>query len=218
MPLQVNWDESFPPAQEVYRALLLHLDRGLVLQSRTGAIVACNAQAERLLGLSFDQLIGRTSTDPRWRALRADGSPFPGDEHPAMVALRTGEPQRQGIMGVARPEGSVTWISIDARPLRREAGGEIYGVVAFFDDVTERLAADASMRESLAERTRLAADLRRSLDRLQSVARLIPVCASCKGVRDEQGYWQRIEGYLIEQLGRKVTHGLCPICMDKLYP
>jgi PAS domain-containing protein len=177
----------------------------------------CYARAV-LDGLTFEQMIGRTSTDPRWRALRVDGSPFPGEEHPAMQVLRTGERVEGVIMGVSRPDGRLTWISIDAEPLRRVPGGPVYGAAAFFDDVTDRLAAGAALREALAERTRLAGDLRAALDRLRSLARVLPVCAACKNVRDDQGYWRRIEAYLAERVGKDVSHGLCPGCLERLYP
>jgi len=68
------------------------------MQAVDGRVVTCNAAAERILGLTYDQLIGRTSVDPRWRAIHEDGSPFPGDTHPGMVALATGEGQKNVVM------------------------------------------------------------------------------------------------------------------------
>ncbi|MBZ4420354.1 PAS domain S-box protein [Myxococcus sp. RHSTA-1-4] len=119
-----------------YRAILAALDEGVVVQSREGDIVTANASAEHILGLSVDQLAGRTSMDPRWRAIHEDGSPFPGSEHPAMVALRTGEPVRSVPMGVRRPDGSLIWLSINAQPLRRPGEAEPYMTVSSFFDVT----------------------------------------------------------------------------------
>jgi PAS domain S-box-containing protein len=120
-----------------YRAILAALDEGIVVQSRRGNIVTANASAERILGLSLDQMAGRTSMDPRWRAIHEDGTPFPGEEHPAMVSLRTGEPVRSVPMGVHRPDGSLVWITINAQPLRRPGEAEPYMVVTSFFDVTE---------------------------------------------------------------------------------
>ena len=87
------------------------------------------------LGLTGDQPTGRASVDPSWRAVRDDGSPFPGEEHPAMVTLHTGRPQRDVIMGVHRPDGSLTWISITTEPILGD--GEV-SVVCCFSDVTAR--------------------------------------------------------------------------------
>ncbi|MBK9966725.1 MAG: PAS domain S-box protein [Holophagales bacterium] len=86
------------------------LPEGVVLHLASGEIVICNPAAERILGLTRSQMAGRTSLDPSWQAIREDGSPFPGETHPAMVTLRTGEPLRDVVMGSAsrteRPAGS----------------------------------------------------------------------------------------------------------------
>lgn len=47
---------------------------------------------------------------------------------------------------------------------------------------------------------------------------LDPICASCKKVRDDQGYWNQIETYLVQRTGAVFTHGVCPECRDKLFP
>jgi PAS domain S-box-containing protein len=120
-----------------YRAILAALDEGIVVQGRQGDIITANASAERILGLTLDQLAGRTSRDPRWRAIHEDGSPFPGDEHPAMVALRTGEPVRSVPMGVHRPDGTLIWLSVNAQPLRHPGEEEPSMAVASFFDVSE---------------------------------------------------------------------------------
>jgi diguanylate cyclase (GGDEF)-like protein/PAS domain S-box-containing protein len=97
-------------------------------------VVIANPAAERMLGLSLDQLQGRGSLDPRWRALHEDGSPFPGPDHPAMVVLRTGQPQHGVVMCIERPDGSRRWLRVNANPIR--SGSNITGSVASFVDVT----------------------------------------------------------------------------------
>jgi len=47
---------------------------------------------------------------------------------------------------------------------------------------------------------------------------LLPICASCKSIRDDAGYWQKVEDYLMERTERDVTHGICPDCARDLYP
>ena len=81
-------------AGEAAEIALAALSEGVVMHAASGAIVACNPAAERILGLTRDQMTGRTSIDPRWRAVHEDGSPYPGETHPAMLTLRTGEPVR----------------------------------------------------------------------------------------------------------------------------
>ncbi|MBS2033071.1 MAG: PAS domain-containing sensor histidine kinase [Deltaproteobacteria bacterium] len=120
------------------RAVVAALSEGVVLQDAQGRIQMANASAERLLALSFAQLQGRTSTDPRWQAIHEDGSPFPGEDHPAMVSLRTGRPQSQVMMGVIRPDGSRVWLAVTSQPLFEANGRTPYAVVTSFFDLTER--------------------------------------------------------------------------------
>jgi PAS domain S-box-containing protein len=125
---------------------------GVVVQDATGQIISSNRRAAELLGLTPDQLIGRTSIDPRWRSIRPDGSPFPGSEHPAMEALARATPVRDAVMGVEAPDGRLTWISINALP-KVENGVAVEVVTTFHDMATRR----ASQQERLATVGTLAA-------------------------------------------------------------
>ncbi len=129
-----------------YRSIIEAMEEGVVFQDAGGHILTCNASAEHILGLSLDQLTGRTSLDPRWQALHEDGSPFPGGDHPAMLALSTGQPQSNVIMGVTRPDGALTWLSINARPLFHPAENQPYAVVVTFSDITERKQAEQALQ------------------------------------------------------------------------
>ena len=135
-------------SEERYRSVIAAMSEGVVLQGKDSAILACNESAERLLGLTAEQMAGRNSHDPRWRAIRSDGSPFPGEDHPASRCQSTGLPQRDVEMGVHKPDGTITWISINAQPLFREGEHEPYAVVTTFSDVTARKRAERELRES----------------------------------------------------------------------
>jgi diguanylate cyclase (GGDEF)-like protein/PAS domain S-box-containing protein len=100
-----------------WRALMAAVASGLTVQDANGTIVDCNPAAEGLLGLSRDQILGRTLTDPRWRALDAEGYDLPGHLHPAMHTLRSGEPVNGFEMGVALPSGERRWIVVGTRLL-----------------------------------------------------------------------------------------------------
>ncbi len=115
------------------------LPLGIVFQSAEGKIETANPAAERILGLSLDQMRGVTSIDPRWHAVREDGSPFPGEDHPAMVALRTGLPVLDVQMGVFNPSRDAqTWINVRAFPINEPSHGELLGVYALFEDISAR--------------------------------------------------------------------------------
>ena len=120
---------------------------GVVVQDRALRIVQCNTTAERILGLTADQMAGRTSLDPRWRAVHEDGRPFAGEVHPAAVALRTGLPVRDVVMGVHKPDGALTWISVNAEPLRDPRDG-VQLVVSSFADITASRALQQQVRQA----------------------------------------------------------------------
>ena len=121
-----------------YASVLAAMAEGVVVHDASGTIVACNPRAEAILGLTVDQMMGRTSIDPRWGAIHEDGSLFPGDTHPAMQTLATGKPFSGIIMGVHLADGGIHWISINSRPIYWQAGEFPDAVVATFVDITER--------------------------------------------------------------------------------
>lgn len=140
-----QFEAWFADSESKFRTLYETSPTGVVYQGADGRITDANPAAQRILGLTFDQMQGRTSIDPRWRAVREDGSDFPGDEHPAMVALRTGEPVRNVVMGVSVPGREQAWILINAIPITK--GGRIDYVYASFEDITERRALSNELRQ-----------------------------------------------------------------------
>jgi len=68
------------------------------------------------------------------------------------------------------------------------------------------------------EREKLILELRESLARVRTLSRLLPICSSCKKIRDDKGYWKQIESYISEHSDTSFTHGICPDCADRLYP
>lgn len=133
---QLSTQAALQAGKEQLETILNTMSEGLVVQDSTGAIIDSNPSAEVILGLSRDQLEGKTSVDPDWRAVKEDGSDFPGEEHYAMVALKTGEAQHGGIMGVHKPDGSLTWILVNSAPIIL-GDDEVSAVVSSFTDITE---------------------------------------------------------------------------------
>ncbi len=131
-------------SEERYRTLFETVAQGVVYQSANGRITSANPSAQRILGLTLEQLQGIESIDAQWQALREDGSDFPVDEHPSMVALRTGQPVRDVVMGVAVPGRGHAWLLLNATPLFRQ--GRIHEVYASFEDITERVLMSRELR------------------------------------------------------------------------
>ena len=78
-------------------------------------------------------------------------------------------------------------------------------------DVTDRHRAEA-------ERERLIQELQAALARVKLLSGLLPICANCKKVRDDQGYWKQVESYIESHSEATFSHGICPECLHQLYP
>jgi PAS domain-containing protein len=96
--------------------------------------------------MTEEQLTSRGSKDPEWRAIRQDGSPFPGEDHPSMEVLKTRRSVKNVRMGLPRPDGCLTWLSINAEPLENP-----FGVVVTFVDITDNKRAEDALRDREAE-------------------------------------------------------------------
>ncbi|MBD2111473.1 MULTISPECIES: PAS domain S-box protein [Cyanophyceae] len=148
---QKQAEATLQASEERYRSVIETVAEGIVLQHADGSIFTCNASAEEILGLTAEQMMGRSSLDSRWSCTYEDGSPFAGDQHPAMVTLRTGEPQSNVVMGVHRPDGTLTWISINTRPLFHPNDPTPLAVVASFSNITARKLAEAERAQLIRE-------------------------------------------------------------------
>jgi PAS domain S-box-containing protein len=133
----------------ILKELFETMPQAVVFQDDKGRIILANPAAEKILGLTLDQMLGRTSVDKRWHAIHEDGSPFPGDTHPPMIVLETGNAVHDTIMGVFHPkENNYIWININAYPLFKPGKKKPYMVYAVFEDITNRKKAEESLIES----------------------------------------------------------------------
>jgi two-component system, cell cycle sensor histidine kinase and response regulator CckA len=132
---QKEAEEQVAESERRFRSAIQAMQEGFVLHNRAGEIVVCNQSAERILGLTADQMMGLTSLDPRWRSIHPDGSDFPGETHPAVVSRRQGIPQSGVLMGIYKSTGELTWVSVNSVPLWQE--NEVSGVVVTFADITD---------------------------------------------------------------------------------
>ncbi len=134
--------------ESLYRSIFAALHEGIVFLDPSVEIFACNRRAEEILGLSRDEIVGRASIDPRWRAVHEDGTAFPGEEHPSSVTLQTGKAMSDVMMGVHKPSGEVAWININSEPVVRSGENRPFAAVVSFADVTDRKLAQEALRES----------------------------------------------------------------------
>jgi PAS domain S-box-containing protein len=125
-------------SDEKYLNLLQNMLHAVVYHDSAGKITYANPAAERILGLTQDQLYGKTSMDPDWRAIHENGSDFLGQDHPSMQALRTGKPVKNVVMGIQPGKAKrVTWILINAIPESNVGAAEVSQVLVTFSDITQ---------------------------------------------------------------------------------
>ena len=115
------------------------MEEGFAIQDKDAHIIHFNPAAARILGLTEDQLLGRTSLDPRWRAIHEDGSPFPGETHPAMVTIRTGKADIDKVMGIITPDEKLRWLKVSAIPFHGDFEGKHAVVLVTFSDITYQI-------------------------------------------------------------------------------
>ncbi len=153
-----------------YRSLFETMIQGVVYQDREGYIVSANPAAERILGLTLQEMLSMTSMSPQWKSIREDGSELPGSEHPSMVALRTGKKVEGFAAGIfnARKNRHI-WLLIDAIPQFLGEDRAPYRVFTTFLDITARKEAERAEQEAAAETYRLLDIANRSRKALLSV-------------------------------------------------
>ncbi|HAX78554.1 MAG TPA: hypothetical protein DCY88_22655, partial [Cyanobacteria bacterium UBA11372] len=112
------------------------VEEGMVLQLADGTIAAWNAAAVELLGLTTEQIKGWSSTHCPWQAIHEDGTDFPDQTHPAKLALLTGQPQFNVVMGLDRKDKEPIWLEIDAQPLFQVGSSTTYGAISTFRQIS----------------------------------------------------------------------------------
>lgn len=128
-------------------SIVAAMGEGVLFQDLAGRIVGANSAAEAILGRSLQTLRAASAGNPMGTTLREDGSPWPWEEHPALRTLRHGQPEPGQVMGLSRPDGTLTWVLLSSQPLRN-GSGILTGVASTFVDITARKEAEASARRA----------------------------------------------------------------------
>ena len=99
---------------------------------------------------------------------------------------------------------------VSGKPFK-DADGNLLGIVESFQDISDRIKAENAKMELIDE-------LQEALERVNLLSGMLPICASCKKIRDDKGYWNQIESYIRKHSEAEFSHGICPECAEKLYP
>ncbi len=110
---------------------------------------------------------------------------------------------------VPLPSGDTYYLTT-AKPILDDAGA-VETVICTSKNITKRKLAEIALKK---EHDKLS----KALKEIKTLSGLLPICASCKNIRDDKGYWTQIEGYIQAHSDAQFSHAICPACAKKLYP
>jgi PAS domain S-box-containing protein len=194
-------EEALRSSETRYRRLFETAQDGiLILDADTAQIIDVNPFLTEMLGYSHKDLIGRKI----WEI-----GAFQDIEASKVAFL---ELQRKGYV---RYE-DLPLETKDERQVDVEFVSNVYAVN--HKKVIQCNIRDITLRKRVEdERRKLLHDLHDALTKIKRLRGLLPICASCKKIRDDKGYWNELEAYILEHSEAEITHGICPDCMKKLY-
>ena len=140
-------------SEEKYRNLIENLHAGFVLHTADTSIILCNSKASNLLGLSLDQMMGRTAIDPSWHFSRVDGTVMPLAEYPVNLVLSTGQPLINYVLRINHSDRSKVWVLVNAFP-EFDLNHQLQQIAITFIDISDRKQSEAEL-ERVSERLAL---------------------------------------------------------------
>ncbi len=173
--------------------------------NRDGRFKYSNPIVNNILGYSPEELIGKQCFTDLFSTEMQEGL-----KQTALEMLARHEPVRAFVNPNLHKNGRLVILETNGVPLYG-SNGEFLGY--------RRTSRDITMQRALEEkREAVISELQEALDNIKQLKGLIPVCASCKKIRNDRGYWQQVDVYLKENTESDVSHGLCQECADRLYP
>ncbi|WP_300971269.1 CHASE domain-containing protein [Thiocapsa sp.] len=173
-------EQSLDVALTKYRTLFDSFPLGITVTDEDGAIVEANLMAETILGISREEQLRLSLGSAVWDLIRPDGTSMPPSEYPSVLALQTRHGLHRTDMGIRKPDGRVTWLSVVATHLPLPG----YGVVVTYADITERVR-EQQARETLSAAARLAVSSDNAADFCQALAELLSARLACPQVAIE---------------------------------
>lgn len=136
----------FTDRQSYYSKALMSMAEGVMFEGPGGLLHVANDSLQQMLGLTVEQISRRAPLDPGWQTIREDGSPFPSSEYPARITLETGRPISDVMLGVRKPDGSLTWLTVNSRPVPSQDGSGPSVVTTFRDSTEQKRVHDALVK------------------------------------------------------------------------
>lgn len=203
-------------SEKQHRNLFETMAQGVIYQDADGRIISANPAAQKILGLPPDLMQSPAYGNTYWKAIYEDGSDFPIEYHPSMIALTTGREVNNVIMGVYnRKESQYRWINMHAIPIFRQGDEKPYQVYTSFEDITERVYIEEKLRkhrdcleEAVNKRTE---DLTAILGQLETACATLQQEASERKMAEEKINLAFLE---LDQIFNAVADKMCVIGKD----
>jgi PAS domain S-box-containing protein len=141
-------EQTISPGEARYRQLIENLHTGVVVHAPDTSITLHNRMAHKILGLTEDQMLGKTAADPGWRFVREDGTSVPLEEYPVNQVISTQSPVTEYVLGIKRPvTDDLIWVLVNAYPALDDQHSLAH-VTVTFEDITRRIQAEQALQES----------------------------------------------------------------------
>jgi PAS domain S-box-containing protein len=171
----------------------------LIINPETGQIIDANISACKFYGYTKEQLKEMNITDIN--------TLLPEDVRKEMQNAKI-EKRNEFLFRHKLASGEIKDVEVFSGPIMLAGRKVLYSIIH-----------DISRRKMLEEeRERLIVKLEKALEEIKRLKGILPICASCKKIRDDKGYWQQIEAYIRDHSEAEFSHSLCPDCIKKLYP
>lgn len=184
-------------------AIVESSDDAILSKDLNGVVLTWNKSAERIYGYTSREMVGTSLS----KLIPADRH---GEFFRILEKLRHGEGVERLETERLRKDGVRVHVSLTISPIRN-SHGDVVGASTIARDITERHRMEM-------ERDRLIFELKDALSKVKMLSGLLPICSSCKRIRDEGGHWEQVEVYVHEHSQADFTHGICPECALRLYP
>jgi PAS domain S-box-containing protein len=197
-------EEALRESEERYRTILDNIEEGYFEVDIPGNFTFFNDSLRRVLGYSRDEMMGMNNRQ------------YMDKENAQKIyqafnqVYTTGEPYRSFDWKIVRKDGTKRFVQSSVS-LIRDSKGERIGFRGIVRDITEHKRVEA-------EREKLIKELQEALAKVKTLSGFLPICMSCKKIRDDKGYWEQVEIYIRDHSEAQFSHGLCPECFKKLYP
>jgi PAS domain S-box-containing protein len=134
-------------SEERYRIVVNSMNEGVILQNAVGGMRTTNPAAASILGLTDDQIQGHVPHNPTWKTIYPDGTLYARENHPSLVAIRTGQAQTNIVMGIQKPDSTLTWINVNSQPLFAPGNKLPYAALTTLTDITPIRQAQENLRQ-----------------------------------------------------------------------